>query len=105
MGSAVLLENMDQRKRVCRTSREMEPFFAHLPEAQLCFDIGHARQVDPTMSIAVDLLLRFQNRLAEVHISEVTWQYHHVAISSAAALAFWKIAALFLNQFQSSLNR
>ena len=72
----------------------MEPFFEQLPEAQLCFDIGHARQLDPTMSIAVDLLLRFQSRLAEVHISEVTWEYRHVAISSAAALAFWKTAAL-----------
>jgi hypothetical protein len=94
LGSAVLLENMDQRKRVCRTAREMDPFFDHLPDARLCFDIGHARQVDPTMSIAVDLLLRFHDQLAEVHISEVSWEHRHVAISSAAALAFWKIAAL-----------
>jgi hypothetical protein len=94
LGSAVLLENMDLRKRVCRTANEMVPYFEALPEARFCFDIGHARQVDPTMSIAVDLLLRFRNRLAEIHISEVSWECRHVAISSAAALAFWKISSL-----------
>ena len=97
LGSAVSLENMDQRKRVCRTAKEMEPFFENLPDARFCFDIGHARQVDPTMSIAVDLLLRFQDRLAEVHISEVNWQCRHVAISSAAVLAFWKVSTLIPN--------
>ena len=94
LGAAVFLENMDQRKRVCRTANEMEPFFGELPQARFCFDVGHARQVDPTMSVAVDLLLRFQNRLSEVHISEVNWQCHHVAISSAAAFAFWRISSL-----------
>jgi hypothetical protein len=94
LGALVLLENMDQRKRICRTATEMEPFFDELPSAQFCFDIGHARQVDPTMSIAVDLLLRFRHRLAEIHISEVSWECRHVAISSAAALAFWKVSAL-----------
>jgi hypothetical protein len=98
LGSAVLLENMDQRKRVCRTAMEMEPYFDQLPEARLCFDIGHARQVDPTMSVAIDLLLRFRDRLAEIHISEVNWECRHTAISSAAALAFWKISSLFADQ-------
>jgi hypothetical protein len=98
LGSLILLENMDQRKRVCRTADEMQVYFEKLPEARFCFDIGHARQLDPTMSIAVDLLLRFQSRLAEIHASEVSWDCRHVSISSAAALAYSKIAALVPEQ-------
>jgi hypothetical protein len=94
LGSNVLLENMDGRKRVCRTAQEMESFFAKLPKARFCFDIGHARQIDPTMSVAVEMLLRFGERLAEVHISEVNWECKHRAISSAAALAFRRVAKL-----------
>jgi sugar phosphate isomerase/epimerase len=94
LGSNLFLENMDGRKSVCRTAQEMHLFFNELPEAKFCFDIGHARQVDPTMSGTVEFLLKFQNRLAEVHISEVNWQCKHRAISSTAAWAFRKMSAL-----------
>lgn len=94
LGTSILLENMDQRKKVCRTAREMAEYFVQLPESRFCFDIGHARQVDPTMSIAVDLLMRFRKRLAEIHVSEVNWSCRHVSISTASALAYSKIASL-----------
>jgi hypothetical protein len=94
LGPRLLLENMDQRKRVCRTAKEMAHWFELLPEAGLCFDLGHARQVDPTMSIAVDFLTRYSGRIREVHISEVNWQCRHVSISSAAAMAFAKVSRL-----------
>ena len=94
LGNRLLLENMDQRKPTCRTAQEMRPFFDALPEARFCFDIGHARQVDSTMSVAVEFLTEYRERLAEVHISEVNWECRHVAISSAAALAFHRVAAL-----------
>jgi hypothetical protein len=94
IGHLLLLENMDSRKQICRTAHDMSWFFRELPEARFCFDIGHARQVDPTMSVATDLLLRFRDRLAEIHISEVNWECKHVSISSAAKWAFRRLASL-----------
>ena len=83
---------MDQRKPVCRTADEMRPFFASPPEAGFCFDIGHARQVDPTMSVAAELLQEFGERLTEVHISEVNEQCRHVPITRSTMRAFRFIA-------------
>jgi hypothetical protein len=94
LGASVLLENMDGRKLVCRTAQEMSRFFELLPEARFCFDIGHARQIDPTMSVAVELLLRYRDRLAEIHISEVNWECKHRPISSAAVLAYRRVGQL-----------
>ena len=56
LGEMLCLENMDMRKRVGRTADEMEIFFRRLPEARFCFDIGHARQVDPSMAVAYELV-------------------------------------------------
>ncbi|MDA1014875.1 MAG: hypothetical protein O3A00_10545 [Planctomycetota bacterium] len=92
LGDSILLENMDQRKPVCRTAAEMGRFFKELPDAKLCFDIGHARQVDPTMTVADELLRDFAERLAEVHISEVNEQSRHVAISRSAIQAYNQVA-------------
>jgi len=92
LGSSVLLENMDQRKPACRTATEMFHFFEELPEAQFCFDIGHARQVDPTMTVADELLHAFSDRLAELHISEVDEACRHVAISRSAVRAYRSLA-------------
>lgn len=94
LGSCLLLENMDLRKSTARTVPEIKPFFHRLPQAQFCFDIGHARQVDHSMGVATELLLEFRDRLAEVHISEVTPLCKHVAISTSAALAFQRVAHL-----------
>ena len=91
---SVLLENVDQRKSVARTAAEMRPFFDALPKARFCFDIAHARQVDPTMSVAVELLMEFGDRLAQIHISELDADCRHVAMSSAAVNAYQRIASL-----------
>lgn len=40
---------MDKRKRIGCTAMQLRRFFDELPEATFCFDMGHARQVDPTM--------------------------------------------------------
>lgn len=92
LGSSVLLENMDQRKPVCRTASEMSRFFDELPDAQFCFDIGHARQVDPTMTVADELLHSFSDRLAELHISAVDERCRHVAITRSAVRAYRSVA-------------
>jgi hypothetical protein len=67
--------------------------FALLPDARFCFDIGHARQIDPTMTEASLLLQAFGERLAEVHISEVNTASRHDPISVNAVTAFQKVAA------------
>jgi hypothetical protein len=90
----VVLENMDQRKPIARTAIEMKKYFDALPNARFCFDIGHARQVDPTLSVAVELLLAYSDRLAEVHISEVDAASRHVAISTMAMKSYQRIASL-----------
>lgn len=93
-GPRLCLENMDQRKPVGRTAPEMESVFQQLPDASFCFDIGHARQIDPTMGIAVGMLRRFRGRLRQIHMSEVDPQGKHIPISFAARCAFQRVARL-----------
>ena len=47
-------------------------------------DLGHARQIDPSMTEAFLILRAFGDRLAEVHISEVNSACKHEAISHGA---------------------
>lgn len=88
LGSRLCLENMDSRKPVGRTAEELEPFFEKLPEARLCLDIAHARQVDTSMNQAVRILRRFGDRLAQFHVSEVNSKGTHFAMSFAAKQAY-----------------
>ncbi len=84
----LLIENMDKRKPIGRTATELETVFRVLPGARFCFDVGHARQVDPSMTESVLLLREFGHRLAEVHISEVNTSSRHDPISTSAVRAF-----------------
>jgi len=88
LGSSVCLENMDSRKKDGRTANELKKLFNYLPQAKLCFDIAHAREVDPTMTEAVQILLEFGNRLVQVHLSEVDGKGRHFAMSFGAKLAY-----------------
>jgi hypothetical protein len=92
VGDKLLVENMDKRKPIGRTVREMRAIFDALPEARFCFDIGHARQVDPSMTEAALLLRAFGERLVEVHISEVNTASRHDPISPNAVRAFQSVA-------------
>jgi hypothetical protein len=88
----LLVENMDRRKPIGRNVRELRQIFDWLPEARFCFDIGHARQVDPSMTESSLLLGAFGNRLGEVHISEVNTASRHDPISPNAVIAFQSVA-------------
>jgi hypothetical protein len=88
LGSCVCLENMDSRKKTGRTAEELYEFFEEIPEAKLCFDIAHAREVDPTMTEASCILAKFGDRLAQVHLSEVDGRGVHFAMSFSAELAY-----------------
>lgn len=93
-GGCLCVENADKRKRTGRTARELARIFEQLPEASLCFDIGHARQVDPTMTEAYLMLRDFGGRLRQVHVSEVSADSRHDVISLGSILAFRKVAHL-----------
>lgn len=93
-GSLLCVENMDKRKPAARTACELASVFDELPEASFCFDIGHARQVDSTMTEAYFILKHFGDRLRQVHVSEVNTRSKHDPLSLASIIAFQEVASL-----------
>jgi hypothetical protein len=93
-GRQLCVENMDKRKPAGRTVRELEVLFSQLPEANFCFDIGHARQVDTSMTEAYLMLKRFRSRLRQVHISEVNTSNKHDRLSFVSMLGFSEVSHL-----------
>lgn len=93
-GPLLCVENMDKRKPIGRTARELDKIFKELPEASLCFDIGHARQCDPTMTEAYLILKEFGSKLRQVHVSEVNTASKHDPLSYASTMAFRDVAHL-----------
>jgi hypothetical protein len=88
------IENMDKRKPVGQTAADLARIFEALPRASFCFDVGHARQVDPTMSEATAILQRFSHRLKQLHVSDVNTQSKHDPLSLEAMLAFQRVSHL-----------
>lgn len=93
-GSRLAIENMDRRKPVGRTVRELLPVFERLPQASFCLDVAHAWQCDPSLSEAASLLGRFGERLAEVHVSELDTASRHVRLTPAGIDAYQSLADL-----------
>ena len=91
-GALLLIENMDRRKPVGRSAEELAHFFDLLPDAGFCFDIGHARQFDPSMTEAVLLMIRYKDRLRQLHVSEVNSFSRHERLSWLSWFAFQRIA-------------
>jgi sugar phosphate isomerase/epimerase len=89
---AVCIENMDKRKKFGRTAAQLKLVFDQLPDATFCFDIGHARQVDPTMQEASTLLRDFRSRLRQIHMSYVNSQSQHERLNYESILAFQRVA-------------
>jgi hypothetical protein len=71
LGECLCIENMDKRKAIGQTGSDLAEIFEALPGASFCFDIGHARQVDPTMNEASMILQCFRDRIRQIHVSEV----------------------------------
>jgi hypothetical protein len=93
-GARVAIENMDRRKRIGRNASELSVIFEQLPDARLCFDLGHARQCDSSMTEAFLMLTTFREKLVQVHLSEVNSESQHELISYGAKLAFQQVAYL-----------
>ena len=94
LGASVCIENMDKRKAVGRSVGELARIFAELPDATFCFDIGHVRQFDPTMTEAWLILKEFVSKLRQVHVSEVNTRSKHDCLSYTSILAFQEVAHL-----------
>lgn len=93
-GAVLCIENMDKRKPIGRTTEELKEIFQRVPDASFCFDIGHARQVDSTMTEAYLMLKAFGGRLRQVHLSEVNTRSKHDPLSYGSILAFREVAHL-----------
>lgn len=83
-----------QTKAGRTNGNDLAAIFQTVPDASLCFDIGHARQIDPTMSQASAILHRFRDRIRQLHVSEVNTQSRHDCLSFESVLAFRKVAHL-----------
>jgi hypothetical protein len=93
-GATLCVENMDKRKPIGRSAEELTHVFDQLPDASFCFDIGHARQFDSTMTEAYLLLTTFRNRLRQVHVSEVNTSSRHDVLSYTSIQSFRAVAHL-----------
>ena len=94
LGASLCVENMDKRKPVARTVDELETVFDRLPDAGLCLDLGHARQVDTTMTEAYMIIRTYASRLRQVHVSEVNTRSKHDRLSYSSIMAFQRVAEL-----------
>jgi hypothetical protein len=83
LGRRLVIENMDARKGDGRTADELAPFFAALPDAGLCFDVPHAKSVDPSMAEGAAILDAFGDRLRHVHLSSLDASCHHVPLTES----------------------
>jgi hypothetical protein len=88
LGARLVLENMDTRKGGGRTADELAPLLAELPDAGLCLDVAHARDVDASMAGAHELLDRFADRLRHLHVSSLDETGHHVPLTAQDEAAF-----------------
>ena len=91
-GTRLCIANMDKRKPIGRNCQELNLLFEELPDASFCLDLGHVRQIDPTMIEAIAMLHQFGSRLRQIHLSEVTTNCRHESLSLAAIQSFRRIA-------------
>jgi endonuclease IV len=92
LGSNLCIENMDKRKSIGRTSKDLEEIFRYLPEATFCLDLAHVRQVDPSMTEAYLMIKKFGDRLAQIHLSDVNSQSIHEALNFESVLSYLRVA-------------
>jgi hypothetical protein len=82
LGRRLVIENMDTRKNAGHTADDLAQLFSALPHARLCLDVAHAKDVDPTMQAAEEILRRFVSRLSHVHLSSLDEDQHHIPLTA-----------------------
>src|SRR5579859_2075221 len=94
LGNLLVIENLDKRKPCGRTLAELEEIFSSFPEAGFCLDIAHARQVDPTMVEATQMLRVLKGRLRQIHASGLNSASRHSPLSAASSFAISRVSHL-----------
>ncbi|HYI10914.1 MAG TPA: hypothetical protein VEK57_17795 [Thermoanaerobaculia bacterium] len=92
LGRRLCIENMDDRKTTGRTVEELRELFEIYPDASFCLDLGHARQIDPTMASALRMLREFGDRLRQLHVSDVGPRGEHLPLGATARRSFAHVA-------------
>lgn len=90
----LLVENMDRRKAIGRTAFELSKIFEELPEARLCLDVAHARNLDTTLGVLRDIVRQFAGRIAEIHISELDSRCQHRPLSAGAIKDYQRFSSV-----------
>lgn len=93
-GALLCVENNDKRKPIGRTCSELMQLLHQLPDASICLDLGHARQIDPTMSEAALIAHSLGDRIRQIHMSDVSTDSKHYRLSLGSILAFSKVSDL-----------
>jgi hypothetical protein len=93
LGARAVIENMDARKHAGITVAELEEMFDVLPEARFCLDVAHAWSIDPSMTLAHELLDAFRLRLSHLHISSLTDAGKHVPLTPELERLFSPVLA------------
>jgi hypothetical protein len=88
LGTFLAIENMDSRKDTGQTVEQLEPIMAELPDARLCFDVAHAKDIDPTMDEGTRMLDRWRDRLSHVHVSSLDAARHHIPLMPEDEMLF-----------------
>lgn len=92
LGSQLCIENMDGRKQDGRSVKELERYFNNLPDASMCFDIGHVKQIDPSMKLGKEICQIFGQKIKIIHLSEVdNTFYSHSPINDKSLEDFAEI--------------
>lgn len=81
LGRRLAIENMDTRKPGGQRANDLAATFDALPHAGLCFDIAHAKDVDPTMEEGNRILAAWSSRLRHVHLTSLDAERHHVPLT------------------------
>jgi hypothetical protein len=91
-GRRLCIENMDKRKATGRIVGELRPFLQELPDASVCLDLAHARQIDTTFSVARAIAAEYGgDRLAQIHLSELDSRCHHSPLSRGMVTAVQQV--------------
>ena len=87
-GSQLCIENMGTSTKSSKASEwvgqdvdGLSPFFNDLPDASMCFDIGHAIQMDETTELAENLIDSFGDRVKIIHLSKVNPSGEHLPLT------------------------
>lgn len=91
LGSKLVIENMDNRKRTGQSAADLSEYFAELPKARLCLDVAHAASADPTLGVAHEILDVHGPRLLHLHLSSLDEECHHLSLTETDEQRFMPV--------------